>query len=201
MKLIALEGLDHSGKATLVTRLSEYLKQQGNTHAVIDFPRYSTPIGKLISTWLTDKKEAVSYENKYAFELLQAADKQGFQDSIARLEQDGIEYLILDRYIDSEIVYGLASGIDQDWLTQLTKNMRQPDLSVFIDISVNESMSRTGKWNNGKNDFYESNYTFLDTVRSIYKNRIPYQINGEQSKEDVFRDLIELLKKEGIIVE
>ena len=53
-KLIVLEGLDRSGKSTICKYIQEILSQKTHTIA-INFPDRTTPIGKMINEFLSNK--------------------------------------------------------------------------------------------------------------------------------------------------
>ncbi|WP_067923712.1 dTMP kinase [Alicyclobacillus shizuokensis] len=162
MYLIALEGLDKSGKATQVQLLQDRLEKGGKKVTTMDFHRYDTPTGQLIMKWLRREWE-VSQET---IELIMTADKQAQQENFQRLEQEGYDFLVLDRYTLSQIVYSQAAGIEWLWTLALQSHLRQPDLDIYIDITPEESMRRKGKW--GENDRYESDLAFLKRVRENY---------------------------------
>ena len=55
-KLIAIEGIDGSGKGTLAKTLAELLRRDGQTVLVIRYPRYrSGPFGRMIGAYLNGK--------------------------------------------------------------------------------------------------------------------------------------------------
>ena len=117
MKIIAVEGLDKSGKHTQTNMLCQYLKDQGYNTIKSEFHRYDTPTGELIMKWLKKEWDV----DQSTIELIMTADKQAQQKWFNELEQQGVDYLILDRYTGSQEVYSEASGIDPLWTHQLQK--------------------------------------------------------------------------------
>jgi dTMP kinase len=186
MKIIAIEGLDKSGKHTQSKLLAEYLKTLGYNVVQSEFHRYDTPTGELIMKWLT-KQWGVDQKT---IELIMTADKQAQQQWFNQLEAEGVDFLILDRYITSQQVYAEANGIDPYWTNELQKYMRKPDIEIFIDIPAEESMRRKGKHNNGENDRYESDLELLNRVRQLYLKRDMIKIDGVQSVDEVHFDII-----------
>lgn len=163
MKIIAICGLDKAGKHTQAVLLYNYLSKLGYKVAKSEFHRYDTLFGSIIKDWLNKKIDL----SKETLELVITADKQNQQDWFKELEADGYDYLILDRYIGSQLAYGLASGLELDWLLQLNKYMIKPFIEIIIDINENESYNRRGKF--GDNDRYEEDIKFLKIVRNIYR--------------------------------
>lgn len=146
--------------------------------------------------WLTNKWDV----SQHTIELIMAADKQAQQEWIQSLEDEGYDYLILDRYTRSQMAYGIVNGIDKMWLSELQNYLRKPDMELYIDIPAEVSMQRKGKHNNGENDRYESDKEMLERVRSLYlfmadKDRKIEKIEGNQELEHVIEDAIVYVKK------
>lgn len=183
MKIIAIEGLDKSGKHTQTKLLAEYLKTLGYKVVQSEFHRYDTPTGQLIMKWLKKEWDV----DQKTIELIMTADKQAQQQWFNQLEEEGVDFLILDRYTTSQQVYAEANGIDPNWTNELQKYMRKPDIEIFIDIPAEESMRRKGK--HGENDRYESDLKLLNKVRGLFISRKNYKIDGMRSVEEIYNDI------------
>lgn len=189
MRIIAIEGLDKSGKHTQSKMIVNYLRQQGYKVEQSEFHRYDTPTGQLIQKWLYKEYDV----DQYTIELIMTADKQAQQKWFEELERQGVDFLILDRYIGSQKVYSCASGVDTFWTFALQQHLRKPDLEIYIDITPEESMKRKGKW--GENDRYESDLILLSNVREFYLERVNtrsnrFMVNGMQSIEKIHYDIV-----------
>ncbi|OQO83360.1 hypothetical protein BH739_16320 [Enterococcus casseliflavus] len=114
MKVIVFEGLDKSGKATQIQHFATLLKEQGKKVVTSEFHRYDTPTGKLIQDWLYHRWDV----DQKTIELIMLADKQAQQRWFNELEAEGVDFLLLDRYLDSQLVYGAY----HDYLTMTTEN-------------------------------------------------------------------------------
>lgn len=163
MRIIAFEGLDKSGKHTQTNYLARNLENYGYKVMKSEFHRYDTITGQLIKKWLYKEWDV----DQLTIELIMAADKQAQQRWFEQLEDEGYDFLILDRYIASQQCYALASGVDADFVVNLQRYMRKPDLEIFLDISPEESLRRKGK--HGDNDRYESDLSLLRDVREQYR--------------------------------
>lgn len=161
MKIIAVEGLDKSGKYTATNVLEAYFASKGLRVEKMSFPNYETPIGILIYQWLMGTFAA----DEKTFELLQAADKQLAQTHIQECERKGVDVLLIDRYVHTEWAYGAYDNDDQ-WLKELTRYMRMPDTILYLDVEPEVSMHRRGKF--GDNDYYESDIERLRYTKSEY---------------------------------
>lgn len=199
--IVTFEGLDKSGKASQSALLTQALRDCGLRVEASEFHRYDTPTGELVAKFLRGDYEA----DQYTIELLMAADKQAQQPWFDKLEGE-VDVLVLDRYTGSQWAYAIAQGIEGDFADTLQRHMRQPDLTVLLDIPAELSMSRKGKHNGGENDRYESDRELLTNVRRVYRgslNDTDLCINGDQPvatvHDEVLRFVQERLRQEGIL--
>lgn len=199
MKIIAFEGMDKSGKHTASIALADYLREKGFNVVQSEFHRYDTPTGKLIQDYLYGRY-AVSNET---IQLIMSADKQAQQDWFNELEENGVDYLILDRYYLSQKVYSDyfleksnftedVKDCYQDIYQGIIKLFRKADLTIYLDNSPETSMSRKGQ--HGENDLYEQNRELLHFVREGYLEEIKKEesyiiISSEQAISDVHQEM------------
>lgn len=193
MKIIAIEGLDKSGKYSQTRLLTEYLSILGYNTVKSEFHRYDTPTGELIMKWLTKQWDV----DQHTIELIMAADKQAQQLWFDKLEADGVDFLILDRYVGSQQVYATANYVDPDWTLELQRYMWEPDVEIFIDIPAEVSMARKGKHNNGENDRYESDLEMLKCVRQLFQKRENIKVDGLKTIVEIHIDIAEALREQG----
>lgn len=181
--LISFEGIDQSGKKTQAKMLLERLLKLGHKVESIGFPDYSTPLGKEIKAYL-DGKRRYDYRVR---QLLYAGNRWERKSSLVGwLNGDAI--VITDRYIPSGLAYGLANGLDLNWMMELERGLPEPDLVIVIDISPKIAFSRKAE-----RDVYEKNAKFLEKVRASYL-RLARKfhwtvINGEKSIEEIHREI------------
>jgi len=187
--LIALEGIDKSGKETQTKLLKAWLESLGYKVETIAFPDYSTPIGKEIKAFL-DGSRSFTVEVR---QLLYVANRWERKDDIERWINEG-KIVIADRYIPSGIAYGLANGLPLDWLLCLEEGLPKANLVIVMDITVDTSFKRMGR----EKDRYERNRAFLERVRDSYlklsKKFNWHVIDGERSVNDVFSDIKKIVE-------
>ncbi|MBE7035775.1 MAG: thymidylate kinase [Ruminococcaceae bacterium] len=142
-KLIVIEGVDASGKATQTERLFQRLQAEYENIRQISFPDYnsdfSLPIKRYLAGDLGNQADSVS---PYAASLFYAIDRYAsFKRDWGNFYQDG-GILIADRYVTSNLVHQ-AAKIDGDktefihWLSDLEYGrleLPQPDLVLFLDM-------------------------------------------------------------------
>ena len=88
-KLIIVDGMDNTGKSTLITRLTNVLEQLGNTTITIHSQKPPKDIAP---------EDTAAYQHKYYLDLI---------DKLVSLKYEHkYDYIILDRGWISEYVYG-----------------------------------------------------------------------------------------------
>lgn len=168
VRIIAFEGIDSAGKETQVRLLAEFLSNKGFKVACEHLPRYDKPIGELIGKWLRNEV-TLSTE---AFHILCEADKADFQDQINDYVQSGVEILLVDRYTLSNLAFGMAKGINVNWLDNIQAPLRKPDLTFILDVSATTAIERKII----DLDRHE------EDIQLQNRTRAAYQYLGEQSK-------------------
>jgi len=191
-KIIVLEGLDKSGKTTQAHLLQEYLndKHPGQIE-LFSFPDYTTKIGAVIRSFL-DGKAQYNSQTKH---MLLSANRWEKKERILEALKSG-KTIILNRYCQSNLVYGLANGLNIDWLSVLDKGMPKEDVTIILDVNPRVSYLR-GIANNFVLDDFEKNLEFLDKVRNNYlelaKKFNWHVLHSDNSKEIVFNSILEII--------
>ena len=158
-KLIAVEGIDQSGKKTQTQLLAKKIRALGYRVSVWNFPYYGTALGRQLKTYLTGRKRF----DLRAIHLLYAANKWEMASSIAR-ERDRGRVVIVNRYTPSNLAYGVAHGLSLSWLQPLEKELPKPDLVLVLDVSQEASFKRKEELR----DIHEENLSYLGRVRRVY---------------------------------
>ncbi len=148
---ITLEGPEGSGKTSHIPPLVEYLREKG--HAV--FPTREpggTSIGEQIREIIHDLQNVEMHPRTETL-LYQAARAQIVEEDIKPRLAAG-EIVLSDRYYDSTIAYqGYGHQQDLEQVRQLVKYATGglvPDLTVLLDVDVEEGLRRKKKdneWN------------------------------------------------------
>lgn len=162
MFVIVAEGIDKAGKRSQIDKLYEALLNKGYHVIKSGFHQYETPTGQLIRKYLDGEYQV----NKYAIELIMAADKYAQLDWFRELKEQEVDVLLLDRYVLSQIIYSYALEVDPDFVFNLLQFLPEPDFHIYLDLDPEESMKRMGE--HGENDKYESDKMLLTKVREAY---------------------------------
>jgi len=179
LTLIALEGIDKSGKATQTAILANRLRKMGREVETIAFPEYTTVIGRVIKRYL-DGEADFGPELRQLLYVANRWEKHGALKLWLREEK----LVISDRYSPSGIVYGLANGLNLEWMMSLEEGLPPSDLVIVVDVSVETAFER-----DDVRDVYEANREFLEKVRSAYLDLAEkfgwVIVDGEKMRGDV----------------
>jgi dTMP kinase len=189
-RIIVIEGVDRAGKQTQAKLLVETLKLSGRICVVVDFPDYNTHIGMEIKAFLEGKRE---YPNELKHMLLSANRWERKNEIESMMEKDTI--VIMNRYYQSNLVYGVSNGLNINWLANLERGLPKEDIVIVLDVS---STILTERSTERDLDSFEKNQKLLLEVNKNYR-KLAKQfkwkiINGEKSREQVHQEIINILK-------
>ncbi|MBZ5527198.1 MAG: thymidylate kinase [Acidobacteriia bacterium] len=106
-KLIAVEGIDGSGKRTQVDLLAQALTTRGHAVTSIGFPNYSSWFGKMVAQFLNGEFGPLETVDPHFTALLYAGDRYESKPFIeSALAQGSI--VLADRYIGSNLAHQTA---------------------------------------------------------------------------------------------
>lgn len=142
-KLIVIEGVDASGKATQTKCLYDRLSAEYDAVRQISFPDYNSDFAVPIKRYLAgDLGKHADDVNPYAASLFYAIDRYASYNRDWRkfYEHNGI--LIADRYVTSNLVHQAAKITGNKhgfihWLSDLEYDklaLPRPDLVLFLDM-------------------------------------------------------------------
>jgi len=187
-RLIAIEGLDQSGKQTQAELLRDSLKQSGRKARLVSFPDYGTSIGEEIARALTGERE-------YApdvMQLLYTANRYERKGDLLRWLEGGL-MLVCDRYTASTIAYGEAQGLDPGWLAELQRFLPDAALTILLDISPETAVQRKA----AGRDRYERDLALQLLVRESYQRQARAEgwavIDGERSKNVIAAEVLSVV--------
>lgn len=143
-KLIAIDGVDASGKQTHAEILFEKLKNMGKKVRLVSFPAYDKPSSALVKMYLSgdfgEKPEDVS---AYAASTFFAADRFSTYRTDWGKDYEDDTIIIADRYVTSNMIHQ-ASKLKKeerseflDWLDNFEYNiysLPRPDVTIFLDM-------------------------------------------------------------------
>lgn len=181
--IILIEGADAAGKTTHSERLVK-------AHSLkwYQFPRYESPTGKLIKSWLkrewrTDNTILPGgaggaftgddmptlwdpVRDAMVFQALQTTNKIEATNELLDDERDDTQVLIT-RYWPSAYVYGSADGLDKEWLLSLRAGLIVPHVYILLDIDTEQVFERRAA---DKRDRYEQDPSYVEKICRGYRD-------------------------------
>ena len=149
---IVFEGIDGAGKSTQIQLLKEWLEDNGLIVETLIEPTDSE-VGKLIRKIL-QRPDAETDKVQKTLGLLFAADRMLIMDKLS----DDKKVIISDRSFISSLAYQEPA----EWIHELNKYAKKPDLVLLLDLDVKTSVARTS----GEDEF--ENEDFLTGVKANY---------------------------------
>lgn len=194
-KVLALEGIDGSGKSTIANFLREELHNSGLEIHVeaepTDFIRDIVARGGV---------------NGFSSFLLFSADRYLHQEKIAELRKQGA-FTILDRYVLSSYAYqgedirkelgDFSSALE--WMENVSSKLHvMPDITIILDGRPEKCLERAKK--RGEINPVFERPSFLEKVREnyLYLGKIfpnTMVVNSEMPIKEVLNRCIEIIKK------
>ncbi|WP_444998556.1 dTMP kinase [Aliikangiella sp. IMCC44359] len=176
-KFISLEGSEGVGKTTSLNFVKDFIESKGHKVLVTREPG-GTPLAEdLRATLLANRKEQVEPDTELL--LMFAARSQHVKQVIQPTLASG-SWVLCDRFVDASYAYqGGGRGMDYariEQLEQWTLGNFKPDLTILLDMSVEEGMARTRL--RGKPDRFETEkMAFYENVRNAYLQRAKQEPN------------------------
>ena len=178
-KLIAVEGLDGSGKSTQVYLLKRFMELSG---LKVFFTEWNS---SLIVKKTTKKGKKRQLLTPTTFALIHATDfADRYERQIRPLLRAG--YVVLsDRYFYTAFARDAVRGCDPAWVRQLYSFAVKPDITFFFDVSLEVALNRilvgrpklkffeAGMDLGFSSDTVESFRIFQEKIYSEYRKMIP----------------------------
>lgn len=203
---IAIEGRDGSGKTSQSMSVAEAIGAEWRC-----FPDRRTPIGKLIDLHLKKRWTAVfvaedetrevtsEHLDGLTFQALQLANRAEVVSEFAATLAAGGR-IVCDRYWGSGYAYGVADGLDPEYMIKIHDYLPKPDLNVLIDVPTAVSVGRLAG-RGGVVERYEGSLAFMEIVAENYrdlwesKRADPHWVvvDGSGTHEATFAKLMALL--------
>ncbi len=177
-KIIVIEGLDGSGKATQTKLLYEKLLAAGKQVRRLEYPDYENQSSSLVKMYLGgdfgNKPEDV---NAYAASAFYAVDRVASYLQFWKRDYPTDTIFLCDRYATSNIIYQMAKVPETErdafiaWQQDFEYDklgLPRPDAVLYLDVEPKVSqklMEKRYGGDNSKKDLHESNLKFLLSCR------------------------------------
>ncbi|MFN8373318.1 MAG: dTMP kinase [Anaerolineae bacterium] len=199
---LVIEGLDGSGKTHLSRALKRILQTTRGEDVELTFePHDPSSAGLYIRQVLTKRIKNVKART---LALAYALNRADHNDRVIRPFLDGgaKRIMICDRYYLSSLVYQRTDDVSMDEIMVLNKEVRKPDLILFLSVSAETGYERMRKRPSSKELFEEN----LDSFRRKYHEAIDFlrargelvvEIDADGTMHEVLNNVLDVLEEHG----
>lgn len=180
-KLIALEGIDGSGKGTQAALLEKSLIAQGHAVYSIGFPQYDSWFGKMVGQFLNGDLGALETVDPHFTALLYAGDRFEAKPRLEAALREG-KIILADRYIGSNLAHQTArtAAASRDafvaWIEHLEYNiydLPRETLVLYLQLPPREAQNLVARksartYTADKRDIQEASIRHLEEAASMY---------------------------------
>ena len=180
-RLIAIEGIDGSGKRTQMELLAKVLEAGGSKVYSTGFPQYDSWFGKMVGQFLNGELGALDAVDPHFTALLYAGDRF---EAKSKLEAalDAGKIVLIDRYIGSNLAHqtarvAAANRADfRRWIEHLEYNiydLPREDLILYLRVPPAEGQKLVAQkskrsYTNAKQDLLEASLRHLQDAGAVY---------------------------------
>ncbi len=215
-RLLVIDGLDGSGKATQMALLQERLAGEGVTLRALSFPNYESPSSALIKMYLAGEfGQNPGDVNAYAASAFYAVDRYaGYKKDWGGFYENG-GLLLADRYATSNLIHQCAKLPEGEWEAYATwmeafeyeqLGIPRPDRVLYLDVEpgVSQKLLQKRYGNAEKRDIHEKDEEYLARCRAAALwcagrqgwLRIPCSHKGAmRTPGDIHEELYQLAKE------
>ncbi|HEV2304307.1 MAG TPA: hypothetical protein VGR93_02205 [Candidatus Acidoferrales bacterium] len=180
-KLVALEGIDGSGKRTQLEMLARAMRTRGITHATTAFPRYDGFFGRMVAQYLNGGFGTLTEVDPHFSALLYAGDRLENKKRLENYLADG-KLVLADRYIASNLAHQGARVTPRQfpqflrWLEKLEYGvyaLPEEELVIYLRLPAARAQKLVGKkrarnYTRRRRDLQEANLAHLQAAARIF---------------------------------
>lgn len=188
-KLLALEGIDGSGKLTQMELLARALELRRLPFRRLSFPRYDAFFGHLVAAYLNGEFGGLDQVDPHFSALLFAGDRLETKPLIESELAAG-KMILADRYIGSNLAHQGARVPKEKreeflaWLKKLEYEiyaLPPEDLAIYLRVAPREAHRRVAEkgarqYTSLRRDLQESSLAHLEAAAAVY-DRLAAQPN------------------------
>jgi dTMP kinase len=192
--LIALEGVDGSGKSTQARLLTAALEKAGHQVVLTREPTHG-PAGQKLQSYLLGPSRHLSPQEELDLFI------EDRREHVAQIIKPALErgkVVITDRYYYSSVAYQGALGLDpNDILAANEAFAPAPDLVFILELPVTEALARLAKKGKAARQVSES-FPYLKQVAAIYASlKGPHfrRLDASRPPMEVHASILEEVRK------
>jgi dTMP kinase len=206
--LIALEGIDGSGKSTIGERLVAKMRESG-ANVILSREPGGTAIGEQIREILLEQGSSPMLPTTEM--LLFAAARAQHVGELIRPALDQGFIVVTDRFVDSSLAYQWgARGLERrtvDLALELATDGLKPDLKILLDLPVETALRRRMANLNEINRLDRESIVFHTRVRDAYHSLVAAEparwsvVDADRATDDVSADVWRAVVSRGLVAD
>jgi dTMP kinase len=180
-KLIAIEGIDGSGKRTQVEFLTAALRERGHSVFATGFPHYDSWFGKMVGQFLNGELGPLESVDPHFSALLYAGDRFEAKPKMEGALNNG-QIVLVDRYIGSNLAHQTAR-VDptkrvafQEWIEHLEYGiygLPGEDVVLYLRVPAVEAqklvaLKSARSYTSAQKDLLEASLRHLEDAAQMY---------------------------------
>lgn len=180
-KLIAIEGIDGSGKRTQVELLAKALRAGGHSVYATGFPQYDSWFGKMVGQFLNGELGPLEDVDPHFSALLYAGDRFEAKPALEDALSNG-QIVLADRYIASNLAHQTARVASEkraafvEWIEHLEYDiygLPREDLVLYLRVPAIEAqklvaLKSARSYTSAKKDLQEASLRHLEDAAAMY---------------------------------
>lgn len=223
-KIIVIDGLDGSGKATQTELVYKYLKEQGYNVHKLSFPCYESKSSEAVKMYLSGEIGVDAKElNPYMCSSFYAIDRAiQYKKTYEKILEDERAIILCDRYLSANIIHQGSKIKDKEerekffrWVYEYEVGLMgipKDDLTIYLDVPVEVSQELiTIRYNQNEDlkDIHENNIQYLKDCYECAQDAIEIMPKlgynwrkvscvgdrGLRGIEEIYKDIIEVVKE------
>jgi dTMP kinase len=179
--LIAIEGIDGSGKHTQAQLLEHTLVSRGYTLLSTGFPQYDSWFGRMVGRFLDGEYGPLDTVDPHFSAMLYAGDRFEAKTRLETALNDG-RIVLVDRYIASNLAHQVARATPENrseflrWIEHLeytVYGLPREDLILYLRVPPSQAQKLVGQksqraYTSKTHDILEKNLHHLEDAAEMY---------------------------------
>src|SRR5271166_674961 len=179
--LIAIEGIDGSGKRTQVELLEKMLRARRYSTTTVAFPQYESWFGKMVGRFLNGDFGPLESVDPHFSALLYAGDRFEAKAQLEGALNEG-KIVLVDRYIASNLAHQVARALPEKraeflrWIEHLEYfiyGMPKENLILYLRVPPSQAQKLVAlkgvrNYTSAKHDIQENNLRHLEDAAEMY---------------------------------
>lgn len=179
--MIAIEGIDGSGKRTQVELLTAALRERGQSVHATGFPQYDSWFGKMVGQFLNGELGPLESVDPHFSALLYAGDRFEAKSKLEAALNNG-QIVLVDRYIGSNLAHQTARvgaakrAAFQEWIEHLEYGiygLPKEDSVLYLRVPAVEAqklvaLKSARSYTSAQKDLLEASLRHLEDAAQMY---------------------------------